>query len=189
MLITLITLPVVSLASGGAKLASNLGKQIVCVADTGSATVHSTFNHALNASFQIVDGMVNMAESFVGVPYLHGGTSMIGFDCSGFVSHIFKSFGLEIPRSSCQQAKLGAKISKDEAQKGDLLFFRGRGRHAGIGHVALVLSNDNGELKIAHATNSRGVIVEMLNADTYFLSRFVKAVRVNYLKLLPVQSE
>jgi cell wall-associated NlpC family hydrolase len=182
--ITLITLPVVSLASGGAKLASNLGKHVVSRADTTLQRVDNSFNNTINASFQIIDGIVDMAQNFIGVPYVRGGASISGFDCSGYVSHVFKSFGIFIPRTSSQQAKLGARISKSEAQKGDLLFFRGRGKKGGIGHVALVVSNENGELKIAHATNSRGVVVEFLNADKYFVNRFIKAIRINYLNLL-----
>jgi cell wall-associated NlpC family hydrolase len=184
--IALLAMPLVSLASGSAKLASNLGKYMMKEVDTVSVKSDNPFNSTFNASMQVIDGIVDMAQQFIGVPYVRGGASISGFDCSGFVSHLFKNFGILVPRSSKQQAQLGSRISKDEAQKGDLLFFKGHGRRAGIGHVALVISNINGELKIAHATNTRGVVVELLDADKYFLNRFIKAVRVNYLNLLPI---
>ena len=82
-------------------------------------------------------GIVETAQLFLGVPYLWGGRSAAGFDCSGFVQTVFELNGIDLPRDTGQQIKLGKEIGKDyaEAQKGDLLFFsnsKGRVNHIGI---------------------------------------------------------
>ncbi len=75
------------------------------------------------------------AHSLVGLRYKRGGTSVeTGFDCSGFVRHVFeKSCQLEMPRSASAQYQVGMDVGRDELLRGDLVFFRGRrGWHVGI---------------------------------------------------------
>ena len=89
------------------------------------------------------DAVVREALRQVGVPYLWGGASPKGFDCSGLTSFSAFMNGRILPRNASQQAKLGAEVKLDELQKGDLLFFgnteTGRVTHVGIyigdGHI------------------------------------------------------
>jgi hypothetical protein len=82
---------------------------------------------------------------FLGVPYLWGGTSDFGYDCSGFTQRLFRYSGIEIPRNSNWQRDAGQKVKDlDHARVGDLVFFRG--------HVALHL----GDSRIIHANLSHG---------------------------------
>lgn len=89
------------------------------------------------------DDLIKSAMGLLGVAYRYGGTSArTGFDCSGFMQHIFRrSMGLNLPRTSAEQAKMGVHVSRSELQPGDLVFFRtmGRGR---ISHVGLYIGND-----------------------------------------------
>lgn len=87
--------------------------------------------------------VVNMAARFQGTPYVWGGTSPQGFDCSGFVQYVFGRLGINLPRTSEQQALVGTSISSvTGAQPGDLLFFAGSdGTSRAPGHVAIYLGN------------------------------------------------
>ena len=83
------------------------------------------------------EGIVETAQLFLGAPYLWGGRSTAGFDCSGFVQTVFELNGLYLPRDTGQQIKVGKEIGTDysEAKKGDLVFFsnsNGRVNHIGI---------------------------------------------------------
>ena len=73
--------------------------------------------------------IVREARKFLGVPYLWGGISPAGFDCSGFVRAVFGRFGLELPRDTKDQIRVGRKVTREETKSGDLLFFK---RHVAI---------------------------------------------------------
>lgn len=81
--------------------------------------------------------LVKTAESFLGVPYLWGGTSAeTGFDCSGLAQAVYRLHGLRLPRSSREQYQAGAPVDVDAARPGDLLFFAAGGRGK-VSHVAV----------------------------------------------------
>lgn len=96
--------------------------------------------------------LLEAAKKLVGTPYKYGGTSSKGFDCSGFTQFVYKSIGIDIPHNANLQSKMGAKVSLQEAQAGDLIFFGSkRASHAGI-----IYQNNNGEIELIHCA-SRGV--------------------------------
>ncbi len=74
-------------------------------------------------------GVAREAKRFLGVPYLWGGISTSGFDCSGLVRTVFSRFGINLPRDTKDQIKEGCEIERDEMKHGDLIFFD---RHVGI---------------------------------------------------------
>lgn len=97
-------------------------------------------------------------KEFMGIPYLWGGTSDFGFDCSGFVQRLFRFSGLEIPRNSSQQRDASITVSNFEsALPGDLIFFKG--------HVALYLGK--GEIVHANGTYSRITINNLFDGSNY----------------------
>jgi len=105
------------------------------------------------------------------VSYALGGLSKRGIDCSGFVHITFKSkLGVDLPRTTWLQAKLGREISKDELQAGDLVFFR-TGKTTR--HVGIYLE----ENKFMHASFSRGVMISKLDT-IYWRSKYWKSVRI-----------
>ncbi|MCH7858073.1 MAG: C40 family peptidase [Candidatus Marinimicrobia bacterium] len=93
------------------------------------------------------DQVVQIARRFLGVPYMWGGKTPKGFDCSGFVQTCFKAVGVHLPRDSYQQNEFGdlPAVMINDAQPGDLLFFGDQGQR--IAHVAISL----GSGEIIHA--------------------------------------
>ncbi|QXE19398.1 NlpC/P60 family protein [Clostridium sp. 001] len=78
------------------------------------------------------DAVVAYASNFLGVPYVWGGTSPSGFDCSGLVQYVYAHFGINLPRTSQEQQTVGTAVSRDELQPGDLVFFGSPAYHVGI---------------------------------------------------------
>jgi cell wall-associated NlpC family hydrolase len=123
------------------------------------------------------EAVINTALTFAGVKYKYGGTTKKGMDCSGLLYVSFNSNNIPFPRVSYDMATEGKKISVEEVQKGDLLFFRTTRRGARINHVGLVVDVEEDEIRFIHASTSRGVIVSSLR-EGYWNEAFVKATRV-----------
>jgi cell wall-associated NlpC family hydrolase len=96
--------------------------------------------------------VLNTAEDHLGVPYVWGGTTPRGFDCSGFVQYVYRQHGVELPRTSRQQAVVGMAIGAtvSELRAGDLMFFATNGKR--IDHVAIYAGNN----EIIHSSASGG---------------------------------
>jgi cell wall-associated NlpC family hydrolase len=113
-----------------------------------------------------------LARQYVGSRYLWGGTSPVGFDCTGFVMFIYGQFGIELPRSEAGQLASGQAVGADDLQPGDVLVFANTYR-AGLSHVGIYL----GDGQFVHAVDERlGVMVSNL-WDGYWSPRFVGASR------------
>ena len=108
--------------------------------------------------------LVRKALSYRGTRYRRGGESVSsGFDCSGFVKHVFASFGVKLPHSSRDQYRYGTPVAKNDLKEGDVLFFAGTYRR-GISHVGVYI----GDGKFVHASTRRyGVRVDDLDNDYY----------------------
>jgi peptidoglycan DL-endopeptidase CwlO len=76
-------------------------------------------------------GVVGIAMQFLGTPYVYGGSSPSGFDCSGFVMYVFSKIGVSLPHNAAAQYAYGTPVSRSQLQPGDLVFFNGLG-HNGI---------------------------------------------------------
>ncbi len=99
--------------------------------------------------------IIGTAKRFLGVPYLWGGISIPGIDCSGLVQTVFAFYGISLPRDSSTQKMIGMPIERWQLQPADLLFFPG--------HVAIFLGEDS----IIHASAQRGmVVIESLNPES-----------------------
>lgn len=118
---------------------------------------------------------IDSALDLLGIRYRRGGSSpAAGFDCSGFVSHVFREgIGLVLPRSSKEMSKSGEVVSRDDLKPGDLVFFNTM--RSAFSHVGIYL----GDNQFVHAPRSGGrVRIEDLR-DSYWVKRFNGARRVS----------
>lgn len=119
---------------------------------------------------------IENARSYYGVPYLFGGTTRLGMDCSALLQLSFADAGVDIPRSSNEQAAWGQPIKPTELQPGDFLFFGASPGSPIITHVGMVTVVDGEGVEFIHASTSLGVTENSFELD-YYLSRFIRAVR------------
>ncbi len=118
--------------------------------------------------------MAAYALQFVGYPYVYGGSSPSGFDCSGLTSYVCKQFGYSINRTASNQLNNGVSVSKDQLQAGDLVFFRQNGSTKPASHVGIYIGNG----QYVHAsTPGVGVIISDLS-DPYISNGYVGARRI-----------
>jgi len=114
--------------------------------------------------------LVKNALSLQGVPYVWGGTSRSGFDCSGFAQYVFKESGIDLPRTTSEQFIVGTSVDRSRLQLGDLVFFSTY--EPGPSHVGIYIGGG----RFVGAANS-GVIISDINSS-YYSSRYVGARRV-----------
>jgi cell wall-associated NlpC family hydrolase len=132
---------------------------------------------AQSASEALAADLVVRALALIDTPYRYGGRSPGGFDCSGFVGHLFsESAGLVLPRRSEEMVRLGATVPRSELEVGDLVFFNTLGRR--YSHVGLYV----GDGRFVHAPARGGrVRIERL-ADRYWVARYNGARRLDVLQ-------
>ncbi len=127
------------------------------------------------------DSIITYAQTFLGAPYLWGGTTHKGFDCSGFVYHVFSHFGIRVSRTSRGFGQKGDEIDLSEAQAGDIILFTGTNPTIRqIGHVGIVLKNSDSNLDFIHSSSSKkhfGVTVSRFNESGY-VKRFLKVINI-----------
>lgn len=150
---------------------------IAIVANVNSALKNQEIANAIRHS-RTIDGILSIAESYLGTPYKYGGMTRNGIDCSAFVLSVFgAAVGLNLPRVAASQATEGEAVSKDDLQKGDLVFFsHGRGRISHVGIVEEVTAD--GDVKFIHAATSKGVMISSLFNDNYWTPKFRFAKRI-----------
>ncbi len=128
-----------------------------------------------SSTSQVRQNIADFAISQEGARYKYAGrTPRTGFDCSGFTYYVFDNFGVNLTPVSRAQENEGRKIDVQNAQTGDLLFFR-RSRSGNVFHVALVVKNEPNNLTVIHSTSSRGVIMENIRNSSYWSSKVTTA--------------
>ena len=127
------------------------------------------------------DSIVSFAQSFLKVPYLWGGVSPKGFDCSGFLYYVYRQHKINVSRTSSSYSNKGTEVKFENVKPADILLFTGSdASNRKIGHIGMVLSNINGIVLFIHASSSRkhyGVTVTKYN-DSGYVKRFLKAISI-----------
>ncbi|WP_208729489.1 NlpC/P60 family protein [Leptospira congkakensis] len=145
-----------------------LDPNILFLEEQNTPTVQTTNNE--KDKRKLVDPI---GRNWIGTPYLYGGYSKRGVDCSGLTKSILtdSKIGMNeksIPRSARDQAQIGKSVSRDKQQIGNLVFFSASPNTSKITHVGMVLENGN----FIHASTSRGVVIQSLN-EKWWKERYI----------------
>jgi cell wall-associated NlpC family hydrolase len=111
--------------------------------------------------------VVSIAEHYLGVPYVWGGASPSGFDCSGLVMYVYAQVGVSVPHSSYAQYGMGSPVSRADLQPGDLVFFDG------LGHVGIYVGGGS----FIHAPHT-GDVVKISSMTGWYAATYVGARRL-----------
>jgi len=108
--------------------------------------------------------VVEKAKQYIGTPYVYGGTTPAGFDCSGFVKYVYSHFGVNLNRVAAAQTQNGYAVSASAMMPGDILCFTNGGRSGYIGHVGIYVGDGN---FIHSPRTGYTVCIESLAATSY----------------------
>jgi peptidoglycan DL-endopeptidase CwlO len=112
-------------------------------------------------------GVVGIAMQFLGTPYVYGGSSPSGFDCSGFVMYVYSKVGVSLPHNAAAQYGHGTPVDRSQLQPGDLVFFNG------LGHNGIYVGGGS----FIHSPHT-GDVVKISSMTGWYASTYVGARRV-----------
>ena len=147
------------------------GKAIGTV-PTGSTSLSSSVTSSYSGTATGA-GILSKAQSYLGSPYVYGGASPSGFDCSGFVYYVYGTFGISVGRTPAAQASAGTQVDKASLQVGDIVLFAGTGG-SGITHAGIYAGNG----QFIHSPNSRSTVSYSDLNSGYWSEHFYCGIRV-----------
>jgi cell wall-associated NlpC family hydrolase len=112
-------------------------------------------------------GVVGIAMQYLGIPYVYGGSSPSGFDCSGFVMYVYAKVGVSLPHNAAAQYGYGTPVDRSQLQPGDLVFFNG------LGHNGIYIGGGS----FIHSPHT-GDVVKISSISGWYSSTWVGARRV-----------
>ena len=128
-----------------------------------------------------IDSIISIGFNQLGTPYKYGSCEPGGFDCSGFIYFVFKSVGIELPRSSAAMETVGQTIPMSEARKGDLIFFTGTDpTDRTVGHAGIIITNKGEPLEFIHSSSNmeEGGVKITNYAKSNYDKRFMNIKRI-----------
>ena len=127
-------------------------------------------------STMLTKNIESKAKMLLGKPYVWGATGPNCFDCSGFTQKVYKAIGINLPRVSRSQAKVGKLVRFNELQRGDMVFFDTSKRHIGkVNHVGIYLEDG----KFIHASSgNHKVVITSFNKKLFYKNRFLWGRRI-----------
>jgi len=152
---------------------TSLFKKIIAIFSLTVVLAAGTFAGNTEAASTVASNeIVSSAKNLIGIKYRYGGTTKAGFDCSGFIGYIYKSNGVDLPRTAAGMYSTGESVKKANLAVGDLVFFNTSGK--GVSHVGMYI----GSGKFIHASTSKGVKVDKLNDPYYWGNKYVGAKKI-----------
>ena len=136
--------------------------------DTTSAATPATAEVIGPAPAARYGGVVGIAMQYLGVPYVWGGASPSGFDCSGLIMYAYAQIGVSLPHHAASQYGMGSPVSRDQLAPGDLVFFNG------LGHAGIYIGGG----QFIHAPHSGDVVKISSLSDSWYASTWVGARRI-----------
>lgn len=119
------------------------------------------------------DTIVATAKKYLGTPYVWGGTSPSGFDCSGLVYYVYKENGYTINRTAATIYNNGVAVEREDLQTGDVICFS-NSSGTGVGHVGIYV----GDNQFIHASSTDGSVIISSLSNSYYNSHYVAARRI-----------
>jgi peptidoglycan DL-endopeptidase CwlO len=144
-------------AALAAQEAAALAAQQSAAATTATYSQESIPEYDPNLASSQYGGVVGIALQYLGVPYVWGGSSPSGFDCSGFVSYVYAQVGVSLPHHAASIWNYGSYVPRDQLQAGDLVFFNG------LGHMGIYIGGD----QFVHAPHT-GDVVKISSLSGYY---------------------
>ncbi|ADY25883.1 NLP/P60 protein [Deinococcus proteolyticus MRP] len=162
------------LAVPAAPQARPMPAEVLAAAPAFSVTHSSSAPSAAEPEAADLTGWRRNALAMLNTPYVYGGNSPSGVDCSSFVVRVFQPLGLSLPRTSAQQAQVGQPVARASLRGGDLVFFDTVGRGS-VTHVGIYLGDD----QFVNANSYYGrVVIDKLEGDRYWSPRYLSARRI-----------
>jgi len=127
-------------------------------------------------AFTKKDEILETAKEYLGVKYIWAANGPSAFDCSGYTKYVYKKNGITIPRYSGHQANVGVKVSYDELQEGDLVFFdTAKGFRKKVNHVGIYIGNN----QFIHASSAqKRVMITSFSQKKFYKNRFLHGRRL-----------
>ncbi len=125
-----------------------------------------------------IDKAVRVARSYIGTPYVYGGNTKSGIDCSGLIHNAYKTIGITLPRTAKEQSKVGNKKMEGRVRPGDIVYFKFKEKRSKWWHSGMITYADDKTIKFIHASSSRGVVEDTMNGyytkNVKFYRRVIK---------------
>ena len=152
-----------------------------CISAAVQAALPPARDSVTLSAAQVADLLIEEAYKHIGTPYRYGARGPKAFDCSGFTGYVYRQLGIELSRSSKDQARDGRPVEGTYAdmQKGDIIIFGARANRKSIGHVGIFIEMmpDGQDFTFIHAATHGGVTVSHIKEE-YYAVRFLGARRI-----------
>ena len=134
----------------------------------------------INTGQTTPDEVLEYAKSLIGTPYKYGSIDPdAGFDCSGFITHVFNHFDISVPRSSIDFTDVHRPVDISDAKKGDLILFTGTDSlERDVGHMGIIVTGNEEGISFIHSTSGKAYGVTITPFNEYYHGRFVNIIRI-----------